>query len=150
MVTTPESSYTTLQRLGEMRIDLTMLEEEKDIDALLVNLVEDMDEVGKIPPISSYAPPPVYHPLSPKQKEKILEALDRKYKELEEKKPIVEVLKNYMTYRKKLDEVMMGRAILKDKGFPDEEIEMLIENSLPNKMCDLGDFVLVVRLNGTT
>ncbi|GJR88187.1 hypothetical protein Tco_0212198 [Tanacetum coccineum] len=32
--------------VGEMRIDLFMLEEERDIDALLVELVETMDEVG--------------------------------------------------------------------------------------------------------
>ncbi|GJX93938.1 hypothetical protein Tco_0348524 [Tanacetum coccineum] len=168
--------------LGEMRIDLTMLEEERDIDALLVSLVEDMDEVGRasselvkmgkanqnkslnvnkltppallkikeIQPISSYASPPVYHPLSPKQKEKILEALDRKYKELEEQKPIVEVLENYITYRKKLDEVMMGRARLENKGFGDEEKEKLIENGLPKKMCDSGNFVLPIRMNETT
>ncbi|GJT21344.1 hypothetical protein Tco_0891281 [Tanacetum coccineum] len=128
--------------LGEMRIHLTMLEEERDIDALLVELVETMDEVGstsgelvkmgkaslnkshnvnkltppppskieEITSLSLIAPQPVYHPLSQKQKEKIKEALDRKYKELEESKPILEVLENYMTYRKKLDEVMMGHA----------------------------------------
>ncbi|GKF93366.1 hypothetical protein Tco_0280085, partial [Tanacetum coccineum] len=32
------------------------------------------------------------------------------YKELEESKPIFDVLENYMTYKKKLDEVMIGRA----------------------------------------
>ncbi|GJS82847.1 hypothetical protein Tco_0749388 [Tanacetum coccineum] len=32
--------------LGEIRIDLTMLEAERDIDNFLVNLVEDIDEVG--------------------------------------------------------------------------------------------------------
>ncbi|GKF66746.1 retrovirus-related pol polyprotein from transposon TNT 1-94 [Tanacetum coccineum] len=32
--------------MGEMRIYLSMLEEERDIDALLVELVETMDEVG--------------------------------------------------------------------------------------------------------
>ncbi|GJX00916.1 hypothetical protein Tco_0184829 [Tanacetum coccineum] len=31
---------------GEMRIDLTMLEEERDLDDLLVELVETMEEVG--------------------------------------------------------------------------------------------------------
>ncbi|GJX90236.1 hypothetical protein Tco_0343562 [Tanacetum coccineum] len=112
--------------MGEMQIDLSMLEEERDIDALLVELVETMDEVGssngelvkmrkasrnkshnvnkltppppskikEIPPLQSIAPQPVYHPLSQKQKEKIKEALDRKYKELEESKPILEVLEN--------------------------------------------------------
>ncbi|GKC11088.1 homeodomain-like protein [Tanacetum coccineum] len=93
--------------VGEMRIDLTMLEEEKDIDALVEELVETMEKIGssnrelvktgkasrnkshninkltppppspkieEIPPLSSITPPPVYHPLS--QKEKIKEALD--------------------------------------------------------------------------
>ncbi|GJR27718.1 hypothetical protein Tco_1103950 [Tanacetum coccineum] len=151
--------------LGEMRIDLTILEEEMDIDDLLMSLVKDMDEVGcasselvkmgkatqnkslnvnkltplaiplieEIPLVSSFSPPPVYHPLSPKQKEKILKALDRKYKEPEEKKPIVEVFKNYMTYRKKLDEVMMGRARLKNKEFGEEEKDKLIEIGLPRR-----------------
>ncbi|GKG41921.1 hypothetical protein Tco_0473672, partial [Tanacetum coccineum] len=52
--------------------------------------------------------PPLHHhhPLT-KQKKKVKEALDRKYKELEKSKPILEVLENYMTYRKKLDEVLM-------------------------------------------
>ncbi|GJV24332.1 putative ribonuclease H-like domain-containing protein [Tanacetum coccineum] len=100
--------------------------------------------------VSSFSPPPVYHPLFPKQKEKILEAVDRKYKDLEEKKPLVEVLENSMTYRKKLDEVMMGRARLENKEFGDEEKAKLIKNGLPKKMCDPGNFVLPVRVNKTT
>nr|GEX06791.1 hypothetical protein [Tanacetum cinerariifolium] len=32
--------------LGEMRIDITMLKEDKDVDTLLANLVDDMVEVG--------------------------------------------------------------------------------------------------------
>ncbi|GJY87426.1 hypothetical protein Tco_0502054 [Tanacetum coccineum] len=32
--------------IGEMRIDLTILEEERDLDALFVELVETMEEVG--------------------------------------------------------------------------------------------------------
>ncbi|GKD01617.1 hypothetical protein Tco_1171891, partial [Tanacetum coccineum] len=154
--------------LGEMRIDLTMLEEDRDIDTMLASLVEGMDEIGstsnelvkmekanrnksynvnkltppvipkieELSPISSFALPPVYHPLSPKQKEKILEVLDRKYKELEEQKPIIEVMENYMVYRKKLDEVMIGKERLENKNFCEEEKDMLIEKGLPKKMCD--------------
>nr|GFA99104.1 hypothetical protein [Tanacetum cinerariifolium] len=33
-------------RLGEMRIDVTMLKEDKDVDTLLENLMEDMIEVA--------------------------------------------------------------------------------------------------------
>ncbi|GJT00095.1 hypothetical protein Tco_0821264 [Tanacetum coccineum] len=41
-------------------------------------------KIEEIPPISAITPPsPIYHPLTQKQKEKVKEALDRKYKELE-------------------------------------------------------------------
>ncbi|GJX06220.1 hypothetical protein Tco_0194152 [Tanacetum coccineum] len=36
------------------------------------------------------------------------EVLDIKYKELEESKPILEVLENYVIYKKKLDEILIG------------------------------------------
>ncbi|GKC03353.1 hypothetical protein Tco_0994963 [Tanacetum coccineum] len=144
--------------LGEMRIDITMLKEDRDVDTLLANLVKDMVEIGEmssevvkmckanriknynvskltpptlpkieeIPPPSSSTPQPIFHPLSPTQKEKILEALDRKYKELEKERPILEVLDNYMVYRKKLDEVLMGRARIKNKDFTEEEKERIV------------------------
>nr|GEW69601.1 hypothetical protein [Tanacetum cinerariifolium] len=120
----------------EIRINLTMIEEEMDIDALLVELVENMEEVrslngelvkmGKasrnkghnvnkltppppskieeIPPLQSIAPQPVYHPLSQKQKEKVNEALDKEYKQLEESKPILEVTSGVV--------IDMGRSII--------------------------------------
>ncbi|GJY58376.1 DNA-directed DNA polymerase [Tanacetum coccineum] len=130
--------------LGEMKINITMLKENKDVDALLENLLKNMVEVkdasgeqvkmGKANRLKNYnvnkltppAPPkieeipkpsstpsqPIFHQLSPQQKEKILEALKRKYHELTKKKPVVEVLENYMMYCKKLDEVMMGNFVL--------------------------------------
>ncbi|GJT77808.1 DNA-directed DNA polymerase [Tanacetum coccineum] len=135
-------------RVGEMRIDLTLLEEERDMEALLLGLVENMEEVGKIPPVSFIAPPPpIYHPLSQKQKEKIKEALDQKYKELEESMPILEVLENYMTYRKKLDEVTTGCARLSSDEFGEEEKMRIVEQGLLKKICDPGNFVLPVRVN---
>ncbi|GKC40447.1 hypothetical protein Tco_1052831, partial [Tanacetum coccineum] len=112
--------------IGEMRIDLTMLEEMKDIDVMLDVLVENLEEV-----------------------EKVKEALDRKYKELEESKPILEVLENYMTYQKKLDEVLMGRARLSSDDYGEEAKMRIVEHGLPKKMCDLGNFVLPVKVNGT-
>ncbi|GKD89966.1 hypothetical protein Tco_1365473, partial [Tanacetum coccineum] len=123
-------------RVGEMRIDLTMLEEERDMDALLLGLVENIEGVGKNLPFSSIAPQPIYHPLSQKQKEKIKEVLDKKYKEVEEPKPILDVLENYMTYRIKLDEVMMGRARLSNNEFSEEDKMRIIKHGLPKKMCD--------------
>ncbi|GJW62816.1 hypothetical protein Tco_0112151 [Tanacetum coccineum] len=135
--------------IGEMRIDLTMLEEMKDIDVMLDELVENLEEV-EIPPIFAIAPPsPIYHPLTQKQKEKVKEALDRKYKELEESKPILEVLENYMTYQKKLDEVLMGKARLSNDDYSEKVKMRIVEHGLPKKMCDLGNFVLLVKLNGT-
>ncbi|GJT25335.1 hypothetical protein Tco_0895272 [Tanacetum coccineum] len=132
-------------RLRELRIDITMLKEDRDVDTLLANLVGDMVEIREIsrevvnmdkasgiknynvnkltrptspkieeiPLLSSSAPQPIFHPLSPKQKEKILEALDRK---------------------KKLDEVMMGRAMPENKDFTKEEKEKIVENGLPKKL----------------
>ncbi|GJW10899.1 chlorophyll A/B binding protein of LHCII type 1-like protein [Tanacetum coccineum] len=111
---------------GKMRIDLTMLEEMKDIDVMLDALVENSEEV-----------------------EKVKEALDRKYKELEESKPVLEVLENYMTYRKKLNEVLMGRSRLSSDDYGEEEKLRIVEHRLPKKMCDPGNFVLLVKVNGT-
>ncbi|GKE32820.1 hypothetical protein Tco_1452142, partial [Tanacetum coccineum] len=168
--------------IGEMRIDLIILEEMKDIDVMLDKLVENLEEVGssngdlvkmgkasrnknhkvnkltpppqvkieKIPPISAIAPPlPIYHTLTQKQKEKVKEALDRKYKELEESKPILEVLENYMTYRKKIDEVLIGRARLSSDDYSEELKMRIVEHGLPNKMCNPSNFVLPVKVNGT-
>ncbi|GKF56636.1 hypothetical protein Tco_0166976, partial [Tanacetum coccineum] len=109
-----------------MRIDLTMLEEMNDIDVMLDTIVENLEEI-----------------------EKVKEALDRKYKELEESKPIWEVLENYMTYRKKLDEVLMGRARLSSDDYGEEAKMRIVEHGLPKKMCDPGNFVLSVIVNGT-
>nr|GEX97702.1 retrovirus-related Pol polyprotein from transposon TNT 1-94 [Tanacetum cinerariifolium] len=53
-----------------------------------------------------------------------------------EAKPILEVLENYMTYRKKLDEVMMGHARLSSDEFSEEEKMRIVEHGLPKKMCD--------------
>ncbi|GJS96619.1 hypothetical protein Tco_0803587 [Tanacetum coccineum] len=91
------------------------------------------------PPPSSSTPQTGFHPLSLKKKKKILEALDRKYKELEEEKQILKVLNNYMVYRKKLDAVMMGRDRLENKDFREEEKERIIENSFPKKFGDPGN-----------
>ncbi|GJS08105.1 hypothetical protein Tco_0364901 [Tanacetum coccineum] len=87
----------------EMSIDLTILEEMKDIDVMLDKLIENLEEV---------------------------EALDRKYKELEEFKPILEALENYMTYQKKLDEVLMGRARLSSDDYSEEVKMGIVEHGL--------------------
>ncbi|GKB17516.1 hypothetical protein Tco_0851439 [Tanacetum coccineum] len=100
-----------------MCIDLTMLAEENEFNAILEGLVEKVEEVG------SFNGELVKMGKASRNKshnEKVKEALDRKYKELKESKPILEVLENYMTYRKKLDEVMMGRAILSSDEFGEE------------------------------
>nr|GEX50805.1 hypothetical protein [Tanacetum cinerariifolium] len=72
-----------------------------------------------------------------KMGKKVKEVLDRKYKELEGSKPILEVLENYMTYRKKLDEVLMGRARLNSDDYVNGTIEM-------NALADTGASVSVL------
>ncbi|GJY56199.1 hypothetical protein Tco_0455314 [Tanacetum coccineum] len=104
-------------------------------------------KIEEIPPSSSTALPPIYRPLSQKQKEKIKEVLDKKYKELEESKPILEVLENYVIYKKKLDEVLMERENLSNKEFSEKDQEGIIEHGLPKKMSDPRNYVLPVKVN---
>ncbi|GJU26937.1 hypothetical protein Tco_1165558 [Tanacetum coccineum] len=85
-------------------------------------------KIEEIPPLSSIAPQPVYHQLSQKQKEKIKEALDRK---------------------KKLDDVMMGRARLSNNEFGEEDKIRIVEHGLPKKICEPRNFMLPVSVNGT-
>nr|GEV15063.1 hypothetical protein [Tanacetum cinerariifolium] len=76
------------------------------------------------------------------------ELLDIKYKELEESKPILEVLENYVIYKKKLDEILIGKERLNKKEFREEEKVGIIEHSLPKKMCDPRNSILPVKING--
>ncbi|GKD00593.1 hypothetical protein Tco_1170867 [Tanacetum coccineum] len=76
------------------------------------------------------------------------EVLDIKYKELEESKPILEVLENYVMYKKKLDEILIGKERLNKKEFSEEDKVDIIEHGLPKKMCDPGNYVLPVKING--
>ncbi|GKB74610.1 hypothetical protein Tco_0936022 [Tanacetum coccineum] len=85
---------------------------------------------------------------SPSWKEKMKEVLDIKYKELEESKPILEVLENYVVYKKKLDEILIGKERLNKKEFSEEDKVGIIEHGLPKKMCDPGNYVLPVKING--
>ncbi|GJV51031.1 hypothetical protein Tco_1446772, partial [Tanacetum coccineum] len=73
--------------------------------------------------------------------------LDIKYKELEESKPILEVLENYVMYKKKLDEILIGKERLNKKEFSEEDKVGIIEHGLPKKMCDPGNYVLPVKIN---
>ncbi|GJV78034.1 retrovirus-related pol polyprotein from transposon TNT 1-94 [Tanacetum coccineum] len=76
------------------------------------------------------------------------EVLDIKYKELEESKPILEVLENYVMYKKKLDEILIGKERLNKKEFSEEDKVGIIEHGLPKKMCDPGNYVFPVKING--
>nr|GEV27254.1 reverse transcriptase domain-containing protein [Tanacetum cinerariifolium] len=130
--------------LREKKIYITMLKDDKDVDALLENLVKNMVEV------KDASGEQVKMGKAIQFQKKILEALERKYQEFKEKKQIVEVLENYMMYRKKLDEVLMGRARLENKDHTEEDRERILKNGFPKKMCDLGIFVLLIRVNSTT
>ncbi|GKE56831.1 putative ribonuclease H-like domain-containing protein [Tanacetum coccineum] len=59
------------------------------------------------------------------------------------------MLENYMTYRKRLDEVMMGRARVSNNEFREENNMRIIKHGLPKIMYDPGNFVLPVCVNGT-
>ncbi|GJQ95846.1 putative ribonuclease H-like domain-containing protein [Tanacetum coccineum] len=102
----------------------------------------------EIPPTSTIPPQPIYHPLTTKLKEKIKEVLDIKYKKLEESKPILEVLENYVIYKKKLDEILIGKEMLNKKKFSEDDKVGIIEHDLPKKMCDLRNYVLPMKING--
>ncbi|GJW98867.1 hypothetical protein Tco_0180675 [Tanacetum coccineum] len=159
--------------LGEIRMNLTKFKEGIDVIDLLEEVGSSIGEVVKmgkanrnkgyninkltpppslrleeIPPTSTIPPQPIYHPLTPKQKEKLKEVLDIKYKELEELKPILEVLDNYVIYKKKLDEILIGKERLNKKEFSEEEKVGIIEHNLPKKMCDPRNYVLPVKING--
>nr|GFD33796.1 hypothetical protein [Tanacetum cinerariifolium] len=79
--------------ISKMRIDLTMLEEMKEINVMLDALVENLEE--------------------------------------------------------KLDEVLMGRARLNSDDYGEEVKMRIVEHGLPKKMCDPGNFVLLVKVNRT-
>ncbi|GKC21450.1 hypothetical protein Tco_1023600, partial [Tanacetum coccineum] len=102
--------------LGEIRMNLTKFKEGIEMIDLTEEVGSSSEEVVKmgkenrnkgyninkltpppslrveeIPSTSTISPQPIYHPLTQKQKEKMKEVLDIKYKELEESKPILEV-----------------------------------------------------------
>ncbi|GKD61386.1 hypothetical protein Tco_1298895, partial [Tanacetum coccineum] len=159
--------------LGEIRMNLTKFKEGIEVIDLTEEVGSSSEEVVKmgkanrnkgyninkltpppslkveeIPPTSVIPPQPIYHPLTQKQKEKMKEVLDIKYKELEESKPILEVLENYVNYKKKLDEILIGKERLNKKEFSEEDKVGIIEHGLPKKMCDPENYVLPVKING--
>nr|GEX08523.1 hypothetical protein [Tanacetum cinerariifolium] len=118
---------------GEIRINLTKFKEGIEMIDLTEEVGSSSEEVVKmwksnrnksyninkltpppslrleeIPPTSTFPPQPIYHPLTPKQNEKMKEVLDIKYKELEESKPVIKVLEKYVIYKKKLDEILIA------------------------------------------
>ncbi|GKB54770.1 retrovirus-related pol polyprotein from transposon TNT 1-94, partial [Tanacetum coccineum] len=101
-----------------------------------------------IPSTSTIPPQPIYYPLTSKQREKMKEVLDIRYKELEESKHIIEVLENYVIYKKKLDEILIGKERLNKKDFSEEDKVGIIEHGLLKKICDPENYVLPVKING--
>nr|GEW73972.1 hypothetical protein [Tanacetum cinerariifolium] len=63
-------------------------------------------------------------------------------------KAYYEVLENYAIYKKKLDEILIGKERLNKKEFSEEDKVGIIEHELPKKMCDLENYVLPVKING--
>nr|GEV00668.1 hypothetical protein [Tanacetum cinerariifolium] len=81
------------------------------------------------------------------QKVKMKEVLDIKYKKLEESKPIILVLEIYIIYKKKLDEILIGKESLNKKEFSREDKVGIIKHGLPKKIYDLENYVLQVKIN---
>nr|GEY94619.1 hypothetical protein [Tanacetum cinerariifolium] len=131
-------------RLGEIRMNLIMFEEVNGV----IDLLEEVGSSKEIPPTSTIPPQPIYYPLTSKQREKIKEVLDIKYKELEESKHILEVMENYLIYKKKLDEILMGKERLNKKDFSKEDKVGIIEHCLPKQMCNPRNYVLPMMING--
>ncbi|GKC39406.1 putative ribonuclease H-like domain-containing protein [Tanacetum coccineum] len=159
--------------LGEIKMNLTMFEEVNSVIDLLEEIGSSSEEVVKmgkanrnkgyninkltpppslkleeIPSTSTIPPQPIYYPLTSKQREKMKEVLDIRYKELEESKPILDVLENYVIYNKKLDEILMGKERLNKKDFSEEDKVGIIEHGLHKNMCDPENYVLSVKING--
>ncbi|GKB73795.1 hypothetical protein Tco_0935207 [Tanacetum coccineum] len=159
--------------LGKIKMNLTMFEEVNSVIDLLEEIGSSSEEVVKmgkekrnkgyninkltphpslkleeIPSTLTIPPQPIYYPLTSKQREKMKEVLDIRYKELEESKPILEVLENYVIYKKKLDEILMGKERLNKKDFNEEDKVGIIEHGLPKKMRDPENYVLPVKING--
>nr|GEV59611.1 hypothetical protein [Tanacetum cinerariifolium] len=136
--------------IGEMRIDLTMLEEMKEIDAMLDALVENLEEVcsfngdqvtmgkarrNKNHKVNKLTPPPqikikeippmsVIPPPSP-----IYHPLIQKQKE-------------------KVNEVLDHKARLNSDDYGEEAKMRIIEHGLLKKICDPGNYVLPIKVNG--
>ncbi|GJT08040.1 hypothetical protein Tco_0842502 [Tanacetum coccineum] len=133
--------------LGEIKMNLTKFEEGIDVIYLLEEVGSSSKEVVKmgkanrnkgyninkltpppslrleeIPPTSTISPQPIYHPLTLKQKENMKE--------------------------KKLDEILIGKERLNKKEFSEEDKVGIFEHGLPKKMCDPGNYVLLVKING--
>ncbi|GJT61018.1 hypothetical protein Tco_1004551 [Tanacetum coccineum] len=105
-------------------------------------------KLEEIPSTSTISPQLIYYPLTSKLREKMKKVLDIRYKELEEMKPILEVLENYVIYKKKLDEILMGKERLNNKDFSKEDKVGIIKHGLPKKMSDPRNYVLPVKING--
>nr|GEZ31513.1 hypothetical protein [Tanacetum cinerariifolium] len=80
--------------LGKIRMNLTMFEEVNGVIDLLEEVGSSSEEVVNMGKAN------FYYPLTSKQREKITEVLNIRYKELEESKPILKVFENYVIYKK--------------------------------------------------
>nr|GFC00786.1 hypothetical protein [Tanacetum cinerariifolium] len=124
--------------LGEIRINLTKFKEGIDVIDLTKKVGSSSGEFVKMGNtnqnksynINKLTPPPSFLKAkrnstnfhcstttdipspNPKAKGENKRGVRHQYKELEESKPIIEVLENYVIYKKKLDEILIGRGML--------------------------------------
>ncbi|GJS31543.1 hypothetical protein Tco_0492163 [Tanacetum coccineum] len=97
--------------LGEIRMNLTKFKEDIEVIDLTEEVGSSSEEVikmGKANCNKGYN----INKLTPLPS---LKVLDIKYNELEESKPILEVLENYVVYKKKLDEILIGTLCIDDR-----------------------------------
>nr|GEV11062.1 RNA-directed DNA polymerase, eukaryota, reverse transcriptase zinc-binding domain protein [Tanacetum cinerariifolium] len=114
--------------LGERQINIGELEDDKDVDWLLKRIIKECGDEAL--------------------ESKTIKSMAIKFKELLKEKAILHVLENYTYYRRLLDEVSMDKKRLEMKV--EIEVANIIEEGLPKKMDDPENYIVPLKVNGTT
>nr|GEU61978.1 chlorophyll a-b binding protein of LHCII type 1-like [Tanacetum cinerariifolium] len=135
--------------IGEMRSDLTMLEDMKEIDVMLDALVENLEKVG-----SSNGDLVNMGKASRNKNHKVNKLTPPPQINIKEIPPISNIapqspIYHPLTQTKRESERSVGSARLNSDDYGDEVKMRIVEHGLPKKMCDPGNFVLLLKVNGT-
>ncbi|GJX82503.1 homeodomain-like protein [Tanacetum coccineum] len=131
--------------LGEMRIDITILKEDKDVDTLLVNLVEDMKTVkrNRTPKLA-----PKIGTFSNKIKKRIVNEQERTFLEGLEKVPVntvlIDTIRHTPDYTKSLQELVSKKTKIEELSMVklNARCSTIPQNELPPKKKDPRSFIL--------